>query len=167
MKSKILEHLSKITPEKKEKWRQERLERKKTLTSQSQLGWFVGETIVYNNLPTLSTSIMGGRNVINVSEEDTLENKSLEEQWFKNRTNDDGKKNWDMFHQHNKMLEKKYLPNPLKCLVPLLNIEDMDDFKKGLRSSLYHSDICSYNIDNINIYDDKDYYFTIIELKLD
>jgi hypothetical protein len=67
------------------------------------------------------------------------------------------------------MLEKKYLPNPLVCYVGTLNIQDMDDFKKGLIQTLWDCDTCSYNLekDNIKIYNDEGYYSTIIEFKLD
>ena len=64
---------------------------------------------------------------------------------------------------------KKYLPNPLQCYLSSLNITNMEEFKDGLMTSLWDSDVCNYNIDpdNIKIYDDDDMYFTIIELQLD
>jgi len=67
------------------------------------------------------------------------------------------------------MLERKYLPNPLECYMSLLNVQHMDEFKKGLRFALWDCDMCSYNIEpeNIKIYDDEQGMFTIIELQLD
>jgi hypothetical protein len=79
------------------------------------------------------------------------------------------KEKWELFHQHNKMLERKYLPNPLECFIDLLNILNIDEFKKGLRVALWDCDMCSYNIEpeNIKIYEDENAMFTIIEFKLD
>jgi hypothetical protein len=50
----------------------------------------------------------------------------------------------------------------------VLNINDMKQFKEGIRTSLWDCDMCSYNIDieNIKIYDDEDIRFTIIEFTL-
>jgi hypothetical protein len=51
----------------------------------------------------------------------------------------------------------------------LLNVQNMDEFKKGLKFALWDCDMCSYNIEpeNIKIYDDEQSMFTIIELQLD
>jgi len=67
---KISEMLSNITPEMKEKWKQERVESKKKLTLEYQLGYYVGLEIVHRYLPTLSTDMLQSRTVIEVSEED-------------------------------------------------------------------------------------------------
>jgi hypothetical protein len=162
--------LESITPEMEKNWKQQRIERKNNLTSEYQLGYYVGEYIVIRFLPTLSTDMIQSRRVITVSDEDSEENKRLDSEWFNsNRANEEGSKDkWDLFYQHNKMLEKKYLPNPLICHLGTLNILNMDEFKKGLSYSLWDCDICSYNIEpeNIKIYDDEDVRFTIVELKL-
>ena len=162
--------LESITPEMEKNWKQQRIERKNNLTSEHQLGHYVGEYIVSRFLPTLSTDMIKSRRVITVSDEDTEENKRLYSEWFNsNRANEEGGKGkWVLFYQHNKMLEKKYLPNPLICHLGALNILNMDEFKKGLSYSLWDCDICTYNIEpeNIKIYDDEDVRFTIVELKL-
>jgi hypothetical protein len=177
-RSKTLENvLNSITPEQVEELRQKRIEQKNRLTSEFQFGYYVGLEIVRGYLPTLSTDILQSRNVIQVSEEDSLENERLDTEWYVttkhggewNGVDENGdKEKWDLYHQHNKMLEKKYLPNPLKCHMDILNIQDLDGFKKGLRVALWDCDMCSYNIEpeNIKIYDDDDYYFTIIEFIL-
>ena len=66
------------------------------------------------------------------------------------------------------MLEKKYLPNPLKCHMSLMNIRDEKDFKDGLIHSLWNCDMCTYSLkpEDIKIYDDEDLWFTIIEFIL-
>ena len=162
--------LESITPEMEKNWKQQRIERKNNLTSEYQLGYYVGEYIVSRFLPTLSTDMIQSRRVITVSYEDIEENKRLYSEWFNsNRANEEGGKGkWVLFYQHNKMLEKKYLPNPLICHLGALNILNMDEFKKGLSYSLWDCDICSYNIEpeNIKIYDDEEVRFTIVELKL-
>lgn len=177
-KSKIIENiLNSITPEQVEEMRQKRIELKNKLTSEFQFGYYVGLEIVHRHLPTLSTDMIQSRNTIQVSEEDSLENKRLDTEWYVttkhggewNGVNENGdKEKWNLLYQHNKMLEKKYLPNPLKCHMSILNIQDIDEFKKGLEVALWDCDMCSYNIEpeNIKIYDDEDYYFTIIELIL-
>ena len=126
--------LESITPEMEKNWKQRRIETKNSLTSEYQLGYYVGEYIVSRFLPTLSTDIIQSRRVINVSEEDTEENKRLDSEWVNTkRPNEEGSKDkWDLFYRHNKMLEKKYLPNPLICHLGTLNILNMDEFKKGL-----------------------------------
>lgn len=178
-RSKTLDDFMKsITPEKKDKWKQERIERKNHLTAESQLGYYVGLEIIHRCLPTLSTDMLQSRHVIDVLEEDKLENERLDTEWYVttrhggewNGTDENGdKEKWDLYYQHNKMLERKYLPNPLYCHMSVLNIQDMDEFKKGLRFALWDCDMCSYNIEpeNIKIYDDEDVMFTIIEFSLD
>lgn len=176
-RSKIFEDLlNSITPEMENKWKQEQIEQKNKLTSEYQLGYYVGLDIVRRYLPTLSTDMLQTLNVIEVSNEDSLENERLDTEWYVttrhgggwNGVDENGdKEKWETYHQHNKMLEKKYLPNPLKCHMDILNIQDMDDFKQGLKLALWDCDMCSYNIEpeNIKIYD-EDYYFTIIEFIL-
>jgi hypothetical protein len=178
-RSKIMEDLlNSITPEEEEKWKKKRIERKNNLTLDYQLGAYVGEYIVYNHLPTLSTDMLQTRNVIQVSEEDSLENERLDVEWYEttryggnwNGKDENGdKEKWELYLQHNKMLERKYLPNPLICHLSLLNIQNESEFKNGLRVALWDCDMCSYNIEpeNIKIYDEEDMYFTIIEFVLD
>lgn len=175
MKSNIIDNfLNSITPEEEERWKQERIEYKNKLTSDFQLGFYVGEYIVDNYLPTLSTDSVRSRNVIEVSQEDEIENKRLLEEWFGTTRFNGGeeengnKEKWNLYRQHSIMLEKKYLPSELICNFGVLNIQNMDEFKKGLQSSLWDCDICSYNIEpeHIKIYDDEDVRFTTIEFKL-
>lgn len=156
--------LDEITPEWLEKQKIERLSRKKELTAEYQLGYYVGREIVNRFLPTLSTDMLLSKKVIQVTEEDTKINKQLEEYWLAQK----GEQEWLAYLEHNKLLEKKYLPNPLVCYLSILNIEDVAQFKKGLNWALWDCDICSYNIEpeNIKIYDDEDVFQTIIELIL-
>ena len=174
---KIQDLIDSITPEMSEEWKQKRIEKKKSLTLDYQLGYYVGLEIVHRFLPTLSTDMLQTLNVIEVSEEDTLENERLDTEWYEttryggnwNGKDENGdKEKWELYHQHNKMLDKKYLPNPLKCHLSLLNIQNMEEFKKGLCFALWDCDMCSYDIEpeSIKIYDEEEFYNTVIELVL-
>jgi hypothetical protein len=177
MKSKTFDDLLKsITPEMEEKWKQDRIKEVKSLTTEQQLGFYVGIYIVDRYLPTLSTDGLHSKTLIKVSEEDEIQQEKLMSEWFsttKHGSNWDGNENgnkekWDLCVEHNKMLEKKYLPEILECFFHPINIIDEEDFKKGLILSLWNCDMCSYSIkpEDILIKIDDDYYSTIISLKL-
>lgn len=143
----------------------------KKLSIESQLGYYVGEYIYHRFLPTISTDMLQTRKVIQVSEEETVENKRLEDVWFessqKNRETNGDKELWNAYHAHNKMLQEKYLPHILICLVPQIEVENIKEFKDGLIRSLWDTDLCSYSLkpENIKIENDEK-YFTRIELLL-
>jgi len=169
-KGSIVERLrAKITPEYLEKRKQEQIDQKNSLTAEWQLGFYVGEDIVHHFLPTLSVE-QGTIKVIPVSSEDELEYKRREELWSDkyNRGKNEAKEEWESFQQLRKELQAKYLPNPLQCHLPVLNIRNMDEFKSGLISSLWNSDVCSYELkpENIKIYEEDDSWFTVIEFEL-
>jgi hypothetical protein len=136
----------------------------KKLTAEYQLGYYVGEYIYSRFLPTLSTDILQTRNVIKVSEEDELENKRLCDEW----SVDGWTGNWVEYYQHNKMLEKKYLPHELRCHFDLLHIKKEKQFKDGLINSLWNCDLCCYSLkpEDIIIEQDLDYNTTTIIFKL-
>ena len=169
--SKILEEVR--SPEYKEKVIEENKEYLKNVSMDYQLGFYIGENIVDNYLPTLSTDMIHSRKIIQVSEEDEIENNRLDNEWFNSCTHERGnsgdKEKWGAYFNHNKMLEKKYLPQTLECVFSLLRIDDMKKFKEGLISSLWNCDMCSYNIDeeNIKIYNDLEIGFTHIEFQYD
>ena len=145
----------------------------KNVSMDWQLGYYIGENIVDNYLPTLSTDMIYSRKVIQVSEEDTIENKRLDEEWFNSCLHVKGdsgdKEKWEAYFNHNKMLEKKYLPQTLECVFSLIGIRDMKKFKDGLRNSLWNCDMCSYNIDEdkIEITNDLELGFTHIKFQYD
>ena len=162
------------TSEYKERRLNAKREQKEKLTSEYQFGYYVGEEIVTRYLPTITIDMIQSRNQIKVTDEDSEENKRLHDDWWEagkyGTTPDDvkNKENWNLYYQHNKMLETKYLPNPLKCHMSLMNIRDETDFKEGLIYSLWDCDICTYSLkpEDIKIYDDDDLWFTIIEFVL-
>jgi hypothetical protein len=66
-------------------YKQKRIDENKSyldkITMDYQLGFFVGECIVDRYLPTLSTDLFQTNKVIKVSEEDSIENKRLDDEW--------------------------------------------------------------------------------------
>lgn len=155
-------------PEYQERMKQKRINYKKSLTAEYQLGFFVGEDIVNRFLPTLSVE-PGTRKEILVSDEDQREYNRLDKRWYEKCKlgKDQSEKEWTDFQEFRQVLKTKYLPNPLVCHENLLNIRDMGKFKAGLMTSLWDCDHCSYSLEkeDIEIYDEED-YFTIIKLKL-
>lgn len=142
-----------------------------------QLGFYVGEYIFHRFLPTLSTDDLRSRIVIKVSDEDTIQNKHLANRWFestrKNRVKKetDEEKNplWIEYYQHNKMLERKYLPHILKCHIPTIhNVKNIEKLKDGIIASLWDCDMCAYSLksENITITHTDDGYFTVVEFVL-
>jgi len=175
MGNRISEILKKInTPEYKQKRIEENKKYLDNLTVDFQLGKYVGEYIFYKYLPTLSTDMLQTRHVIKVSEEDEIENKRLGDEWLAtsdhNKLNNEGdKEKWELYRQHNKMLEKKYLPNPLVCYLSLLKFNDEVEFKKGIYFTMWDCDMCSYDIkpENVKIEYDLEHGHTIITFKHD
>jgi hypothetical protein len=127
------------------------------------LGTYVGEHIVDRYLPTLSIDVMQSRTVLQVSEEDAAQNKTLEEAWAMDM---DTPANWEAYHTHSKELQKKYMPAVLECPLPLTKFNDEAEFKAGLRNALWECDICSYDIspENIKIEHDMERAITRIFL---
>jgi hypothetical protein len=162
------------TPEYKEKVIKDRKEKKEKLTSEYQFGFYVGEQIATHSLPTITTDMIKSRTQIKVSDEDTLESERLHDEWWdigkygKNPDPSMVDEKWKTYRQHYVTLEKKYLPNPFKSHMGLMNIRDEKEFKKGLIHSLWNCDMCTYSLkpEDIKIYDDEDLWFTVIEFVL-
>jgi hypothetical protein len=165
------------SPEYKQKQIEEHQKYLDEISMDYQLGYYVGEYIVNRYLPTLSTDMIQSRNVIEVSEEDSIENNRLDREWYLttkyqndwNGEEDGDKEKWDLYHQHNKMLEQKYLPQKLECHLGLIKFNNEKEFKEGLHSSLWDCDMCSYNIDveNIKIEYEMEFGYTVITFQLD
>jgi hypothetical protein len=168
---KLIEEVS--SPEYKEKMINKNKEYLKNVGMDYQLGFYIGENIVDNYLPTLSTDMIHSRKVIKVSEKDEIENNRLHDEWFNSCTHERGnsgdKEKWEAYFNHNKMLERKYLPQTLECVFSLIRIDDMNKFKEGIKESLWNCDMCSYNIDEdkIEITNDLELGFTHIKFQYD
>lgn len=149
------------------------LEPKPAESLEFQLGLYIGEYIVERYLPTLSTDGITTINCIEVSAEDTAEEKRLSDAHDAARhpggktlptaiENGLGKVEWDAYIKFRQSLDIKYLPPVIECYVHRLsNVSDtLDKVKNGIRVSLWDCDCCSYDIDNIEIVTDEESCFS-------
>lgn len=163
-----------------EKMRQDRVNHRNSLTLAYQLGFYIGEQIVYRHLPTLSIDHIQTNKNISVTCAEGDEFRRLDEIWFNKRmsikgTEEEKKKatelEWQDVTHLRKQLQDKYLPKTVKCYFSLLNIkeEDMKEFKEGIINSLWNCDCCHYSLkpSDISVVATDDGYFTIITLKRD
>lgn len=171
--------LFEITDEDRAKYKQRRLEHKNKLTLEYQLGLFIGEYIVDKFLPTLSVDSLTTKNNISVTCAEGDEYRRLDDAWFNKRhsvkgatdkeKNDLSENEWKSYRAHHEMLIEKYLPKKLECFIPLLNVAEnkLNELKQGISTALWDSDMSHYStkIENIDIRDDENDYFTIITLK--
>jgi len=114
------------------------------------LGLYVGEYIVANDLPTLSTDMIKTNRVIEVSEEDTKHHEMLVSKWINAHKDSNGvNEHWQPHFDFMKELERKYLPHEIYCRVPkcVSVIDNMKEFKEGIRVALWDCDACSYKIE--------------------
>lgn len=108
------------------------------------LGWYIGEFITGHFLPGLScddnTLVQ-----IKISDEEQVEYDKLSQDLTIDRVTRTPE-GWDKYISYRKMLKKKYLPETLKCYVPNFVSDDMEEVKRGIRESLWDSDVCNYQI---------------------
>ena len=126
-------------------------------------------------MPTLNIDSLKTRSVINVTPEETAEIKRLNELWYagalaKRSSRSGGEsEEWKALRAYHEMLEAKYLPAIISSHFSLLNIttEHMEEFKTGISTALWDSDLSHYStkIENIIVEADKEGYFTTITLK--
>jgi len=122
-----------------------------------QLEYYVGEYIFDHFLPTISTDIIKSRKVIQVSDEDAAENVKLEEIWENCSKPESGESDeWKAYRAHKVMLGKKYLPHILKCYVPKIKVNNINELKEGIINSLWNTDLCAYSLKPENIKIEKE-----------
>lgn len=133
-----------------------------------QLGFFVGEFIVDNYLPTLSIDMIKTRNVIQCTIAEADEYHRLHDLWSEEyQINPNAPKdNWENYLAYGMELTIKYLPHNLVCYVSDVSPTDIALFKEGICDSLWNCDCCSYHLapETIDIKNDK--YSTKITFKL-
>lgn len=139
---------------------------------EEQFGYAIGEIIVLTKLPTLNIDGMISRSCIEVSKEEEVTVKILNDKWLESysidKNSDDSKKSWSELSNYRHEMEEKYLPKELECIFFNIFVKDWESFKKGIRASLWDSDICHYDIDTndcIRI-DNSDNHYTKIILNL-
>lgn len=119
------------------------------------LGKLVGEYIVATTLPTLSTDMIKTNRVIPVPEKEEKEHNRLYSEWVCGEKDENGiNEHWQPHLDYIHYLGKKYLPKELISRVPkfgLEYVENMDEFKKGIKTALWDSDVCWYDLDSIEI----------------
>lgn len=120
-----------------------------------QLGYYVGEYIVYRYLPTISCEDMGLR-PIQVTDEEKKEYDKLSDVWFHKRYSDKktkGEIEWQDYQKYRRKLIEKYIPEKLDCHLPLLDIDnlEMESFKDGVGTALWQSDMSYYKCEASNI----------------
>lgn len=163
-----------------ENYKKEQVSYRESLTTAFQLGFYVGEQIVSNYLPTLNVDMVQTRKIISVSIEEYNECKRLDEIWFNKRMYVKGNEiekaeatetDWQALRAYHEMLEEKYLPKTVECYFRVLNVSenDMKEFKKGIGSSLWECDCSHYSVkeEDISVIADERGDFTLITLKRD
>ena len=111
-----------------------------------QLGLLAGEIIELKWLPTLSTDMLKTNRVIEVTDElDLAEHNRFQKLM-------DGAigrpemfgpihKEWLSFYNP---MSKKYLPKSIECRIEKIEPTDLDEFKKGLNTFLWNTDLSHY-----------------------
>jgi len=125
----------------------------------NQLGYYIGEYIVFNFLPTLSCDFETARNTIKITEDEQRKYTEIQQKWYmKTLKRENGKEvsseeEWNEYLKFRKELTKKYVPDILECHIPVLeeNGLDIDLFKQGIGVALWDSDISHYSCDPKNI----------------
>ena len=157
------------SPELDEGLKQKRIVRIKSMSLEYQLGFYVGEEIARNWLPTLAVDGIHSSKVISVTLEEHQKHLELQEKWYKLVQNkSDHSKEWLELQEHHKLLECKYLPKILKCYISPVNVNDEIEFKKGIAKGIYDSDLSHYDCtypEDIEFCLDEKAYFTIVTLK--
>lgn len=121
------------------------------------LGWYVGEYIVTNYLPTLSVDYIKTKKNISVTCAEGDEYRRLEKIWSEHPIKDEeGRmKLFENLREYHTKLTNKYIPSELKCYLYSfdwgLNETEILDFKEGVSSSLWDCDCCYYDTKVENI----------------
>ncbi len=161
--------LEERTPEQEEERRQQRIAKIKTISLDYQLGRYVGEEIAREHLPTLSTDWLRTCKVIQVTQEESEKVEELEMNWQKSHeastpTNTE----WEELITYRQTLEEKYLPEVLECFIQPVNVEDEEQFKKGVADGIWDSDLSHYECsgpEDIAFRLDDQAIFTIVTLR--
>lgn len=136
-----------------------------------QLGWFVGEYIIENYLPTISVDDINTKTVIQCTIGEADKIKHLTDVWFGLYNVDEksvkSKESWNNLLSYRTELESKYLPKELKCHTLKIKPTNVKKFKDGLADALWNCDICHYSLKHKDIEIIQEKYNTVIKLKLD
>ena len=145
--------------------------KKAELTLSEQIGYMVGNHLVDNHLPTLSTDIitLNELAVIRVSDELTKAWREKDDAWFKIARTKEGNK---LFHEnlawYKENIENAYLKPELKIFIRDLDtIGDKEGFLRGVNLSLWNCDASHYGATDIVLDSSKYHRHYHIILKKD
>lgn len=123
------------------------------------LGLYLGEYIISEYLPTLSTDDIQTRNVIEVSHYEKVKHRELRDKWF-SKTNymaekynkETEKRAWIKLRTFDIKMEDKYLPKELNLILRNFRFSDYSEEEKkdivdGIIASLWDCDCCTYSLD--------------------
>ena len=110
-----------------------------------QLGMYVGEYITFKHLPVLSTDMLRTNTVVQVSQEDAVRHRIVDQTlWKTGPRSTTRQEKFKVYRALNNELARKYLSEKLDCIVPKVYPTDMDKFKEGLMDQLWDTDLSHY-----------------------
>jgi len=110
-----------------------------------QLGMYVGEYITFKHLPVLSTDMLRTNTVVQVSQEDAVRHRIVDQTlWKTDPRSTTRQEKFKVYRALNNELARKYLSEKLDCIVPKVYPTDMDKFKEGLMDQLWDTDLSHY-----------------------
>lgn len=138
----------------------QRLKEHRELSLEYKLGYLLGD-LLWITMPTLSVNSVTSYNVISVLEEEQKEAEKLSANWFeleqlypkKNRTGKELNKieeAWFAFRKYHHSLDEKYLPKTYTKYFDIY-IPEHSDTIKGIISSLWNCDGCTYSLNEEDI----------------
>ena len=111
-----------------------------------QLGILAGSIIYEKYLPTLSTDMMQSKVVIDVTDESDLAEHDRFEKLYDSAlgNKDEFKKVHKQWLEFYRPMSRKYLPETIKCLIEKIEPTNLNEFKKGLNTFLWNTDLSHY-----------------------
>lgn len=110
------------------------------------LGYMIGEFIVWQYLPTLSNHPCQSCHVIDVSPDEMIEFNRLTDIWlgFRHKS---GERDiaWEQLKIYEKYLDMNYLPETVECNLPITLSNKTEDIEQGIFQSLWDSDCSCYD----------------------
>lgn len=108
-----------------------------------QLGFFVANRI---QPPTLSIDPVHSQNMITILYGERKQHDQLLNDWhaaFKQGGADDA---WKKFTSYRDALHDKYLPEEWVTALPMIKIQDLEQFRQGIIAYLWGEDNCNYSL---------------------
>lgn len=115
-------------------------------TSHFNLGYMIGEYLVWQYLPTLNIHGVQSCHVSDVVLDELCEYNRLQSIWYNSDHNSAERDiQWERLKIYEKYLETKYLPEMVECQLPIILLYNQD-VADGLDQSLWDSDCCLYDV---------------------